>query len=144
MSLVRLFLCVLLTGVATSSVWAQEQALGERVPSDVVDRVSTAFSKGDAELLLTPAADRVEVSLFGTRSFYSSAQSFYVLRHFFESHPPANFTLDDTTASGPSCFVQGRFQPARADRVLQVYVRLVRQGENTWRLHEVRIGSGGE
>lgn len=144
MSLVRLFLCLSLTGMAASSVHGQDRARAAGVPDAVVNRVATAFADGDAELLLTPAAERVEVSLFGTQSFYSSSQSFYVLRHFFEAHPPAHFTLEDTTASGPSCFVQGRFQDTREERVLQVYVRLVRDDANTWRLHEVRIGSGAE
>jgi hypothetical protein len=145
MSLVRLALILLLIGGGQSLVdAARAQETSEAVPDTVVQRVSAAFRTGNAQLLLTPSADRVEVSLFGTRTFYSSAQAFYVLREFFDVHPPARFSLADTTGAGSSCFLRGQFEHARDERILRVYVRLVRNEEDAWRLHEVRIGSGTE
>jgi hypothetical protein len=116
----------------------------EAVPDTVVHRVSSAFQSGSAQQLLTPSADRVEISLFGTRTFYSSAQAFYVLREFFDAHPPTRFVLADTTGTGRSCFLRGRFEHTRDERTLQVYVRLVQQEGAAWLLHEVRIGAGTE
>jgi hypothetical protein len=143
MSALRLTIIVLLIGLSTTPVRGQEQAetTATAVPDTVVQRVSTAFQAGNARQLLTPAADRIEVSLFGTRTFYSSAQAFYVLREFFDTHSPVDFVLVDATGAGKSCFLRGRLAPARDERPLQVYVRLVREGTETWQLHEVRIDS---
>lgn len=147
MSLVRLSLVLLVTGLGASVAWGQAApppAGPDAVPDTVVERVSLAFQSGSAQRLLTPSADRVEVSLFGTRTFYSSAQAFYVLRDFFEAHPPTRFALSDTTGAGTSCFLRGRLEHTRDERTLQVYVRLVRHQDDAWQLHEVRIGAGGE
>lgn len=147
MPLVRPSLVLLLAGLAASAACGQAPAATDTesaVPDTLIQRVSGAFQTGNAQRLLTPAATRVEVSLFGTRTFYSSAQAFYVLRDFFTAHPPASFSVADTTGTGTSCFLQGQFEHTRGERILQVFVRLVRHEETAWRLHEVRIASGAE
>ncbi len=143
MSLPRVSLLVLLAGFGTTAARGQDQVAepAEAVPDTVEQRVATAFRAGDVRRLLTPAANRVEVSLFGTRTFYSSAQAYYVLREFFDTHPPADFVLADATSTGESFFLRGRFEHTRDDRPLQVYVRLVRQEGAPWQLQEVRIDS---
>jgi len=109
-------------------------------PSVVAQRVATAFSEGDARRLLTPSADRVEISLFGSRTFYSSSQALYVLREFFRSHAPGRFVVADVMETGTSCFVQGRYEEARMARRHHVYVRLDQpEDADLWSLHEVRI-----
>ncbi len=108
--------------------------------SAVARRVAVAFSEGDASRLLQPSADRVEISLFGTRTFYSSAQALYVLREFFRSHAPRRFMVGDVMETATSCFVRGEYEQARVERRLQVYVRLDRSDrEVPWHLREVRI-----
>jgi len=108
--------------------------------SAVAQRVAGAFSSGDASRLLNPAADRIEISLFGARTFYSSAQALYVLREFFRSHAPRRFRVQDVMETGTSCFVQGEYEQARRARRLQVYVRLGQpEGNELWHLHEIRI-----
>src|SRR6056297_2597403 len=128
MASVRLAFALLLFGLGTTAAWGQTSSPDgpKSVPDTVLRRVTTAFIDGNAQLLLSPAADRVEVSLFGTRTFYSSAQAFYVLRDFFEAHPPARFSLADTTGAGTSGFLRGTFVHTRGERSLRVYVRLVR------------------
>ena len=146
MLVARLCFILLVIGMGASVACGQESPADtvSAVPDTVVHRVSAAFQNGNAQLLLNPAADRVEVSLFGARTFYSSAQAFYVLREFFETHPPSTFELADTTGAGTSGFLRGTFEPAQGDRSLQVYVRLVRMEANTWELHEVRIDREAE
>lgn len=143
MSLSRLSILVLLAGLSTTAVRGQDQVAepAEAIPDTLEQRVATAFRAGDVRRLLSPAASRVEVSLFGTRTLYSSAQAFYVLREFFDTHPPADFILADATTTGDSFFLRGRFEHTRDDRPLQVYIRLVRQEETPWQLQEVRIDS---
>lgn len=146
MAPVRFVLGLLLVGMGASLAYGQGRAAGQEpsapgarvAPDTVVQRVATAFTDGDAQRLLSPAADRVEVSLFGTRTFYSSAQAFYVLDDFFEAHPPTGFEVGDVTEAGESCFLRGRFDHRRDERTLQVYVRLVRR-EDAWLLQEIRI-----
>jgi hypothetical protein len=140
MTPVRLVLIVLLIGIGTTAARGQVpvQETPAAVPDSVAQRVVTAFVEGDVETLLAPATDRVEVSLFGARTFYSKAQAFYVLRAFFDAHPPVDFQISDVTAAEGSCFVRGRFRHDEDQRPLQVYVRLAVRAE-AWRLQEVRI-----
>lgn len=141
LSVVLLFL-----GMGPSVVSGQEQQteVPKSTADEAVSRIVEAFGQGTAQRLLTPSADRVEVGLFGTRTFYSNAQAFYVLRDFFESYPPHRFSVSDTTQAGESCFVMGEYEHTRGERSLQVYVRLVQDESHAWRLHEVRISKGIE
>ena len=141
----RLALLVLLLGMGAPTAWGQSQdsTSGSSEPNQVVDRVTEAFVNGRPEPLLGPATDRVELSLFGTRTFYSSAQAFYVLRDFFSNYAPRRFRVDDVTATDTSCFVSGMYEHTQSERALQVFVRLVQQDES-WRLHEVRIDHEAE
>jgi hypothetical protein len=142
----RVALALFLFGVGVASAAHGQNpaaAAPESVPDTVVQRVASAFLNADAQALLTPSADRVEVSLFGTRTFYSDAQAFYVLRDFFDRHPPIHFALGDVTAAGRSCFVRGRFIHNPDERTLQVYVRLVRR-QAVWQLQEVRVDADVE
>jgi len=140
MTPVRLAFALLLIGMGTTVARGQGQAAdgSGAVPETLLTRIDTAFTAGDAQQLLTPATDRVEVSLFGTRTFYSSAQAFYVLEDFFDRHPPTRFEVGDVTRAGRSFFVRGRLEHSRDERTLQVYVRLVRRDE-AWHLQEVRV-----
>ncbi len=139
----RLLVLVLLTviGGAPSVAWGQPaDSTGQEEPPAVVQRIASAFADGDAGRLLTPAADRVEITLFGTRTFYSSAQALYVLREFFRRHTPRRFQVRDVMETGTNCFVQGEYEQVRRARRLQVYVRLGQpEGEELWHLHEIRI-----
>lgn len=149
MNVLRLSMVLLLIGTSGSPAVAQGQAQDSSgAASDtsagglsvVVERVVTAFSEGDASHLLDPSASRVEVSLFGTRTYYSSAQALYVLRKFFRSHAPRRFLVQDVMETKTSCFVRGRYEQARVTQWLQVYVRLSQSDEEeVWRLHEVNV-----
>ena len=128
---------------ADSIASAPDSTLG--APRAVVQRVAAAFAEGNATRLLTPSADRVEITLFGARTFYSNAQALYVLREFFRRHAPHGFRVQDVMAAGTSCFVQGAYEPSRRTSQLQVYVRLGQlEGEDLWRLHEVRVQESAE
>jgi hypothetical protein len=141
MTACRLSLAVLLLGGAPVVVAGQpsEASVAGDSLTAVQQRVTEAFAEGAPRDLLSPAAERIELSLLGVRSFYSSAQAFYVLRDFFETHPPRRFRVENVTTTGDSCFITGRYGHARGERMLQVYVRLVLRPERSWILHEVRI-----
>ncbi|MFP4228572.1 MAG: DUF4783 domain-containing protein [Salinivenus sp.] len=136
----RIALLALLVGwVATVARAQPRDTTSSSTPVHVVERVSDAFANGNSERLLGPSTDRIEVSLFGTRTVYSSAQAFYVIRDFFSNYAPRHFEVDDVTETGTTCFVAGTYEHDQSERVLQVFVRLVQQDEEGWRLHEVQI-----
>lgn len=117
----------------------------EEVTSAVVKRVAGAFSEGDANRLLVPSADRVEINLFGARTYYSSAQALYVMREFFRNHVPHRFSVKDVMETPKSYFVQGKYQQARVAQRLDVYIRFGHSdGEESWQLQEVSIETASE
>ncbi len=97
-----------------------------------------AFEEGMPEALFTPAADRIDVSLLGSRSYYSQSQAFYVMRDYFRHHAPRSFSVDRTAEADASLFVMGTYHHAQADTPVYVMVRFD-EGTTTWVLHEVRI-----
>jgi len=146
MVLLRHVLVFLLAASFCSVAWGQQTDTTSTDTSSVstqsakiADRVSGAFANSDPQQLITPSADQIAVSLFGTRTFYSQSQAYYVLRNAFEEHPPHNFSVTDVTQAAGSYFVSGRFQHVNSDRAYQVYARFVRGETNAWRLREIRI-----
>lgn len=135
---------LLVYGQAPDSVEHRPDSTGG-TSSAVVERVEGAFADGDASRLLVPSADRVEISLFGTRTYYSSSQALYVLREFFRSHVPQRFRVRDVMETETSCFVQGKYRQARVEQRLDVYVRLGQtDGDESWYLEEVSIEAAPE
>jgi hypothetical protein len=118
---------------------APAQAQDQTAPADtIVQRVETAFQAGDARVLLSPAADRLEISLFGARTFYSQAQALYVLRDFFERYPPRRFQVEDVSTTERHSFTVGGYWHTQDSAPLRVYVRFGRQSE-AWLVQEVQV-----
>ena len=114
---------------------AQDEAI-----ETLAQHVTSGFESGDARHLLQNAADRVEISLFGTRTFYSRGQAFYVVDNFFQEYGPRRFALQDTVETDGSSFLTGRYWHVRTDRPLQVFIRMG-ETEEQWKIQEVRIES---
>jgi len=141
MSPLRLSLVLVALGFTASSVFAQSSVpdTTASLPS-VVERVQRALSAGAPSTLLTPAADRVEITLFGTRTFYSRDQAFYVLQNFFKEHGPRRFAVQDTVQTERTYFVTGTYWHTRDEQPLRIFVRLS-AADARWKLQEVRIGT---
>lgn len=141
MASVRLSCLILLIGmgpVFTSHSQEHDTTTTSSVPDTLGQRIATAFERGSAQVLLDPAADRVEMSLLGTQTIYSNAQAFYVLQAFLERHPPVGLALIDVSREDQSCFVRGRFEHRHDERTFQVYVQFVKRKE-AWQVREIRI-----
>jgi len=137
--MLRLCLVCMALGAGVSTAAAQEAAPADSATTaPVARRVTAALESGDAESLLSPAAERVEISLFGARTFYSRDQAVYVLRDFFAKHPPRQFKVRDVAQTDRSYFVTGQYGHAQADQALRVFVRLNVSGD-VWALKEVRV-----
>jgi len=135
-----------------SIVEAQGQSQGQsspaqpppsaQIPEGIVEQLGNAFSSGNEQALLEPAADRVEISLFGTRTYYSRSQALYVMRDFFEKYAPHRFEVGEVAETGQSYFVTGKYWHVRAETPLRVYVRVTEdrtEDGQTWHLHEIRV-----
>lgn len=120
---------------------AQEDSTDEELSAEreALQRIETAMVEGDARMLLTPAAERVELTIFDMRSFYSRTQALYVIQDFFGSYAPQQFSFEDISCREDRCSATGAYAHARSEEdMLRVYVRLgLREAE--WTLQEIRI-----
>jgi hypothetical protein len=123
-------------------VVASRPLLGAAQPTDPESeartRVAEAFQGGDAQQLLTPAAERVEISILGMQTVYSRAQALYVMQDFFRNFAPREFAFGDVSQAENDFFATAQYWYGQAERPLQVYVRLVRRDES-WLLQEIRL-----
>lgn len=103
-----------------------------------VHRVVNTFEEGAPEQLFTPAAERIDVSLLGSRSYYSRSQAFYVMRDYFRHHAPRAFAVNRTARADASLFVMGTYHHAQSDAPVHVMVRFD-QHDTAWMLREVRV-----
>lgn len=101
-------------------------------------RIADAFRTGDAERLLTPAAERVEASILGMQTYYSRAQALFVLQDFFKNFAPRKFTFGNAAQTDDDFFATAQYWYGQAERPLQVYVRLTRV-DDAWVLQEIRL-----
>lgn len=133
-----LLVLMVLVAVATlplASLHAQQSASADT--SAVQHHLRMAFIEGDARALLDTAPDRVAVSLFGARSFYSRAQAVYVLRDFFKEYPPQRFQVRTESQAQTNYLLVGRYWHARDHQPFRVYLHL--RYRDRWWLEEVRI-----
>lgn len=107
-------------------------------PTEVRERIKQAFEGGGAEQLLTPAADRVEISILGMQTYYSRDQALYVLQDFFKNYAPRQFAFEDVSRAEKDFFATAQYWYGQAERPLQVYVRLTQRDE-AWILQEIRL-----
>lgn len=105
-------------------------------------RIADAFRSGNAQHLLTPAAERVEISILGMQTYYSRAQALYVMQDFFKNFAPRDFTFGDVSHTEDDFFATAQYWYGQAERPLQAYVRLVRR-DDAWLLQEIRLDRTG-
>lgn len=109
----------------------------------VVDQVDRALIRGDAQSLVETAADRLEVSLFGSSTQYSRTQAQYVLRDFFQQYPPRRLSWVDADLAEGDRFATGRYWVEGSQQPLRVYIRL-QTNDSAWVLREIRVENGAQ
>lgn len=122
------FACVLFL-VAPASAQSERSALEE---------VEAALGEADVDALTERAAERIELTLFGSAAMYSRGQAMYVLAEFFRDYPPRRVDFSDPSRSGGNWFALGEYHYERGEAPLRVFIRL-RSNDGTWQLREVRI-----
>ncbi len=110
----------------------------------VLTRVEKAFASGNARALMEPASERVEISLFGTSTQYSRSQAAFVLRDFFDEHPPRGYAFENVSETEGSRYAAGHYwYKGGGGTPLRVYVRLSQNGEEEWAIREIRVERRG-
>jgi hypothetical protein len=141
---VLVFLLVVGTSVGGPLVGTAQGAAYAQAPPAVADstalgRVEDAFRAGDAGALLSGAADRLDVIIFGKGASYSRAQARQVLSEFFRRHPPGRVSFEQEVLAEDRRSVIGEYWVV-GDHAepISVFVRL-RAREAGWQLRSVRI-----
>ena len=127
--------CFLLMGAATPDASAQ-------IGNGAIMEVQHAFANGDFETLLDRASHRMEIAIFEASRYYSRGQARYVLKTFFQQHPPRQFVLKDYYRTTRGWYAEGDYWYVNATRPLKVYLRLQLRGRQ-WELREVLIEQEG-
>jgi hypothetical protein len=135
-SFLTILICILTVSLSARSGHAQD---AQAAP---VESLRKAIASGDAQALMEHAGERVEIALPNKGSVYSRSQAVYVMKHFFEEHPPVRVEVQRSSESGGSRFVEGTYRTAQ-DRSFSLYLRLFREGEQ-WSLSEVRVRRNSE
>ena len=128
---VLLVVFMLILGATTSGVSVQD---------DAVARVEAGLRDGDPEAVLTDAADRVEVVLFGEGGMYRRAQATHVLRDFFRRYPPSRVSFKpERSSSYEGQAADGHYWAEDGAAPLSVHVLHREEEEQQWELVSIRI-----
>ncbi len=123
------------------SAYAQQT---DRIPSSerqLVEQTLRALETGTLERILEYARGSVRISMLGAQALYSPVQARYVLREFFQRHPPVRFVLTREAKRQRHLFLSGRLV-TRKEEVFRIYIRFYREKEG-WSLREIRIHRAG-
>lgn len=110
--------------------------------STVLNQVEAAFRAGDVDALLTDAADRVDVIIFGKGTSYSRAQARLVLLDFFRRNPPHQVVFEQQVLAADRRSVVGQYWMSGGEAPVAVSVRL-RARRDGWQVRAVRIERRG-
>lgn len=109
-----------------------------QVERSALEEIEAALGEADVNALNERAAERVELTLFGSAAMYSRGQAMYVLAEFFREYPPRRVDFSDPSRSGGNWFALGQYHYERGENPLRVFIRL-RSNGGQWQLREVRI-----
>lgn len=105
---------------------------------DVLRRVAEGLEGADPDVVLTDAAGRVEIVLFGQGGMFRRAQAEHVLRDFFRRYPPARVAFSEPSSSEDGQSATGRYWPQSGGSPLSLRV-LHRMVDEEWELSSIRI-----
>ena len=68
-------------------------SLGAFTQTDITDKISDAFAKGDAAAIVSHFQSEVDMTVLDEENVYSPAEAQEVLEQFFADHPPRSFKV---------------------------------------------------
>ncbi|MFN3596414.1 MAG: DUF4783 domain-containing protein [Rubricoccaceae bacterium] len=126
--------------LAACAVLAAAQPSAQIQADEALARAGQALEAGDANALLSGAAERIEVVIFEQGGRYRQAQAAHVLRDFFRRHPPERVAFSERSTSDEGRTAIGRYWTREGGTPLSV--RLVHQQRGRggeWQLVGIRI-----
>lgn len=78
-------------------------------PEETIAMVQQAIASGDAKKISRFASSYTEVSIEGSTTLYSRAQTAYILKAFFRDHPPERFSFQHKLRVGKDWYVHGKY-----------------------------------
>ena len=110
--------------------------------STVLAQIEHAFRSSDVEALLSRAANRVDVVIFGKGASYSREQATLVLLDFFRRNPPRRVIFEQQVLADDRRSMVGHYQIAGGEEPVSISVRLRERG-GEWQVRAVRIEQRG-
>ena len=107
---------------------------------DALHTIYEALQAGDVESMTSRAADRVDLTIFGSSELLSRSQAKYVLKEFIRTYPPVRIEVHDTSPSDGNWFSSASYWYENEERPLTVYLRLRESRPQDWELRELRFG----
>ena len=133
----RCSLAALLMSLLTLTASAQERS---SVGEAALHEIYNALQARDVERLTSRAANRVDLTIFGSSELLSRSQAKYVVQEFVRTYPPVRIKVNDTSPSDGNWFSSASYWYENADEPLTVYVRLREKSSQDWELRELRFG----
>jgi hypothetical protein len=104
----------------------------------ILKDVEAALSRGDAQGIAKYFARKVYLNLFsGENGYYSSEQSFFILKNFLQLHRPVSFSFSTSAANADSPYGVGTLAYSRRGQrgSLQVFVSLT-AADRDWKINQ--------
>lgn len=117
----------------------QEDA-GEQAQS-ILEEVETGLGANDIERFSKHFASKVYISLLtGQKGYFSSEQSFFILRNFLRNYTPASFSYYSTNYEANNPYGVGTLRYSNLGKrgEAQVYIALARI-DSRWRISQITI-----
>lgn len=135
------FLAVVLASVLSMSARAQSaDGNSDQAGSAALQEICQALRAGSVDPLMDRAADRVDLTIFGSSELLSRSQAKYVLMDFFRSYPPTRVEVHETSPSDGNWFASASYWYEGGDGPLTVYLRMRAKSADDWELRELRFG----
>jgi len=107
------------------------------ITQDLTEEISSNFSSGNAEKLAEYFQETVDIGLPDKDNDYSKVQGTLVMKDFFTSYPPDNYTVEQQGNTDKTTqYIIGTY--TSANRVFQVLIILKLDGEN-FLIHKIKI-----
>jgi hypothetical protein len=100
--------------------------------------LETAFSKGDAEKVVSYGKTKMLISIESKEGVYSKSQGTQVIKSFFKDYPPKSFSFDfKGKESGSNSFAVGIYKSAKGD--FRISVKFQKEG-GEYLIESITIG----
>ncbi|MBN8546967.1 MAG: DUF4783 domain-containing protein [Ignavibacteria bacterium] len=109
-------------------------------PQGVLQEIESGINKGDASLFTKYLSENSYINLpNGVSGYFSSNQSFYILKDFFKTFVPVSFSFTETGNSrNPVATGRLKFDQNGKRDSATVYIALSFEG-NSWRITQLSV-----